>query len=61
MSKTIVEIFKINTDLNPEKSIYAYSVKVDETFISPEYSKRPFWIFSKCQKYKYAKAKILYA
>ena len=35
MSNTIVESFKINTDLNPEKSTYAYSVKVDETFISP--------------------------
>ena len=30
----------------------------DETFWSPEYSKRPFL---KCQKYKYAKAQILYA
>ena len=35
MSNTIVESFKINTDLNPENSTYAYSAKVDETFISP--------------------------
>ena len=30
----------------------------DETFWSPEYSKRPFWSFKKCQKYKYAKPKF---
>ena len=35
------------------------ATRPDETFICPEYSKRAFWTFRKCQQYKYAKAKIL--
>lgn len=34
MSNTIEDCIKINTTLSPENSTYAYSVKVDETYIN---------------------------
>ena len=45
--------------LSTFQNTYEMATRPDETFICPEYSKRPFWTFRKCQQYKYAKAKIL--